>query len=74
VSDQTAAEFRQIDLWHLTSGVSLTSRRLSGSLGVGYSSGEGTRAGRGGSDPNATVPNKVHVGTLSVLYALTFGF
>lgn len=74
VADQAQSAFRQVHLWHATTGMSVTSRRLSGSLGLGYSSGEGARASFGGTEASANIPTRLHVGTLSVLYALTFGF
>ena len=44
VASATGSMFRQVDLWHATGGVSFTSRRLSGSIGVGYLGGAGNRS------------------------------
>jgi long-subunit fatty acid transport protein len=70
----TRSAFRKVDLWHVTGGVSVTARRLSGSFGIGYAAGHGGGAVVGGSDVATTETAKLHVGTLSILYALTFGF
>jgi len=74
VASATGSMFRQVDLWHATGGVSFTSRRLGGSIGVGYSRGAGNRSTFGGASASESVSTQLRVRTLSVLYALTIGF
>ncbi len=70
VGDQTQSIFRKVDLSRFTTGLSLTGERLAGSLGVGYSSGSGTRESVG----STTGQTRFTVKTVNVLFGLSFAF
>jgi hypothetical protein len=70
VDDQAQSIFRKVDLSRFTTGLSLTGERLSGSLGIGYSSGSGTRQGVG----PAAGETRFNVKTVNVLFGLSFAF
>jgi hypothetical protein len=70
VDDQAQSIFRKVDLSRFTTGLSLTGQRLSGSLGIGYSFGSGTREATG-----PTVgETRFTVKTVNVLFGLSFAF
>ena len=72
VDDQAQSIFRKVDLARFTTGASMTGQRLSGSLGLGYSFGSGTRdVGYGGGPPAQT---KFTVRTVNVLFAFSYAF
>ena len=74
VPDNTSSIFRQVDLNRITSGVSLKGSSLSGSLGLGYSFGSGTRFSTlttGGGEP---VDTRLKVRTANLLFALSYSF
>jgi long-subunit fatty acid transport protein len=70
VDDPDQSIFRKVDLSRFTTGLSLTGQRLSGSLGIGYSVGSGTRAAIG----PATGETRFKVKTVNVLFGLSFAF
>ncbi|HWC75425.1 MAG TPA: hypothetical protein VG454_15940 [Gemmatimonadales bacterium] len=70
VDDQDLSIFRKVDLARFTTGLSLTGQRLSGSLGIGYSSGSGTRDAIG----STTGETRFTVKTVNVLFGLSFAF
>jgi hypothetical protein len=72
VDDETQSIFRKVDLARFTTGVSLTGQRLSGSLGLGYSFGDGTRDISSGGGP--ATQTKFSVRTINVLFAFSYAF
>ena len=70
VDDPNQSIFRKVDLSRFTTGLSLTGQRLSGSLGIGYSVGSGTRASIG----STTGETRFKVKTVNVLFGLSFAF
>lgn len=70
VDDEAQSIFRKVDLSRFTAGLSLTGQRLSGSLGLGYSVGSGTREFLG----PATGETRLNIKTLNVLFGLSFAF
>jgi len=70
VDNQDESIFRKVDLSRFTTGLSLTGERLSGSLGIGYSFGSGTREAIG-----PTVgETRFTVKTVNVLFGLSLAF
>jgi hypothetical protein len=57
-------------LSRFTTGLSLTGQRISGSLGIGYSFGSGTREFLG----PATGETRLNIKTVNVLFGLSFAF
>jgi hypothetical protein len=74
VDDESLSVFRKVDLSRLTGGVSLTGRRLSGSLGVGYSFGAGTRQTLGSTEGGQQTETRFEVSTMNLLFAFSFSF
>lgn len=74
VESQQTSSFRKIDLYRATAGVSLTGRRLSGSLGLGYSSGAGSRESLQATPGGRTIQTRLEVQSLNLLYALSYAF
>jgi hypothetical protein len=74
VESQATSAFRKVDLYRVTTGVSLTGGRLSGSLGLGYSSGAGSRESLQATPGGSTVSTRLEVQSLNLLYALSFAF
>lgn len=70
VDDQAQSTFRKVDLSRFTTGLSLTGPRLSGSLGIGYSSGSGTRESIG----STSGETRFTVKTVNVLFGLSYAF
>lgn len=70
VDDEAQSIFRKVDLSRFTTGLSLTGRRLSGSLGLGYSVGSGTREFPG----PATGDTRLTIKTVNVLFGFSFAF
>ena len=70
VDDADQSMFRKVDLSRFTTGVSITGQRLSGSVGIGYSFGSGSR----GSIGPATGETRFKVKTVNVLFGLSFAF
>jgi long-subunit fatty acid transport protein len=70
VDDETQSIFRKVDLSRFTTGLSLTGQRISGSLGIGYSFGSGTREFLG----PATGETRLNIKTVNVLFGLSFAF
>lgn len=74
VDDQNQSVFRKVDLSRVTAGFSLTGQKLSGSLGLGYSFGSGTRTTLGNSGGGQPTETQLHVKTMNLLFALSYGF
>src|SRR5262245_23388092 len=70
VDDEAQSIFRKVDLSRFTTGLSLTGQRISGSLGLGYSVGSGTREFLG----PATGETRLKIKTVNVLFGLSFAF
>jgi long-subunit fatty acid transport protein len=70
VDDQAQSTFRKVDLSRFTTGLSLTGPRLAGSLGIGYSSGSGTREAIG----STSGETRFTVKTVNVLFGLSYAF
>jgi len=74
VDDQALSVFRKVDLSRFTTGLSLTGQRLSGSLGLGYSFGSGTRETLGNSGGGQPTETQFKVRTFNLLFAFSYGF
>ena len=74
VDDEAQSIFRKADLSRVTAGVSLTGTSLSGSLGLGYSFGSGTRQTLGGTESGQSTETQLKVRTVNVLFALSYAF
>ncbi len=74
VDDQAQSIFRKVDLSRFTTGVSLTGPRLSGSLGIGYSFGSGTRRTLGSTAGGLQTETQLNVRTVNVLFAFSYAF
>ena len=74
VDDQSQSVFRKVDLSRFTTGLSLTGQRLSGSLGLGYSFGSGTRTTLGNSGSGQPTETRLSVSTFNLLFAFSYGF
>lgn len=70
--DQDVSTFREVNLSRVTTGVSLTGARLSGSLGLGYSFGSGTRLTLGSTEGGQQTETKLKVRTANLLFALSY--
>ena len=74
VDDPDLSIFRKADLSRVTGGISLTGARLSGSLGLGYSFGSGTRETLGSTDGGQQTETVFSVNTVNVLFAFSYSF
>lgn len=74
VDDQAQSVFLKADLSRFTTGLSLTGPRLSGSLGLGYSFGSGTRETLGNSGGGQPTETQFKVHTFNLLFAFSYGF
>lgn len=74
VDDQAQSIFRKVNLSRVTAGMSLTGTSLSGSLGLGYSFGSGTRQTLGSTVGGQVTETQLKVRTVNVLFALSYAF
>ena len=70
--DQSLSMFRQVNLKRFTAGFSLQGARLSGSLGLGFSTGSGTRQTLGSTEGGAQTTTRLNVKTANLLFALSY--
>ena len=70
--DQSLSMFRQVNLKRFTAGFSLTGARLSGSLGLGYSTGSGTRQTLGSTEGGQQTTTRLNVKAANLLFALSY--
>jgi hypothetical protein len=70
--DQSLSMFRQVNLKRFTAGFSLQGARLSGSLGLGFSTGSGTRQTLGSTEGGQQTTTRLNVKTANLLFALSY--
>jgi len=66
--------FREVDMFVATAGVSLTGTTISGSIGLGFSTGEGARQVPDPAGGGVPLQTQLRVQSLNLLYALTYSF
>jgi long-subunit fatty acid transport protein len=74
VPDENSTIFRRIDLNRITGGVTFQGEHLSGSIGLGYNFGSGTRTTLGSTAGGEPVSTKLTVTTINIMYALSYVF
>jgi hypothetical protein len=74
VPDDSSSIFRKVDLTRFNAGVSLTGSGLSGSFGLGYSSGSGTRQIVGAGEAPQPIETRLDTRTINLLIAISYAF
>jgi long-subunit fatty acid transport protein len=74
VEHEDSSAFRAVNLVRGTAGTSFTWRRFSGSLGLGYATGRGSKASAGQAEDGTPVETRLMVKALNLLYALSLTF
>jgi long-subunit fatty acid transport protein len=74
VDEQATSLFRKVNLYRVTAGASFTGSTLSGSLGIGYSSGSGARRTTQETDDGRSVETGLQVRSINLVYAVSYAF